>query len=74
MRAWVLAGLALASLAACSPQPRSQSYFEANPEEAEQVLADCKAGARRGQECENALAGPAAAARQARMEAYWKGF
>jgi hypothetical protein len=66
--------LALAALAACSPEPRSASYFEANPEEAAKVADACKAGTHRGEECVNAQAGVAAAERAQRMEAYRKGF
>jgi len=65
---------ALAGLAACSPQPRSASYFEAHLKEAETVVADCKAGAHRGQECVNAQTAVASARRDARMDAYRKGF
>lgn len=66
--------LALALLAACSPQPRSVSYFQAHQAEAEQVVAGCKAGAHRGQECVNAQAGVAASRGDERMDAYRKGF
>jgi hypothetical protein len=70
----LLAALALAALAACSPEPRSAAYFKAHREEAEKVLADCRTGAHRGEECVNAAAGQAAAAREERKEAYRKGF
>lgn len=66
--------VALLGLAACSPEPRSASYFAAHPDEAAKVVADCKAGAHRGQECVNAEAGVAFAKRDARMDAYRKGF
>jgi hypothetical protein len=66
--------LALASLAACSAQPRSPSYFQAHLGEAERVVADCHTGIHRGQECVNAQAGVAAAKRDARLDAYRKGF
>lgn len=66
--------LALAGLAACSSEPRSASYFEGHPEEAEQVAAACETGTHRGQECANAEAALAAAERKARMHAYRKGF
>ena len=66
--------LVLALLAACSPQPRSASYFQAHKAEAEQVVADCRTGAHRGQECVNAQAGVAEARRDERMDAYRKGF
>jgi hypothetical protein len=67
-------GATLAGLAACSPQPRSTSYFQAHHDEAAKVVADCQAGAHRGQECVNAQAAVAAAKRDARMDAYRKGF
>jgi hypothetical protein len=73
MRPLVL-GLTLAGLAACSPQPRSSSYFEAHQDEAAKVVSDCKTGAHRGQECANAQAAVASAKRDARMDAYRKGF
>ncbi len=73
MRPLVLV-LALAALSACSPEPRSATYFEAHQEEAAKVVADCQTGAHRGQECVNAQAGVAAAKRDARMDAYRKGF
>lgn len=73
MRPLVL-GLALAGLAACSPQPRSSSYFEAHQDEAAKVASDCKTGAHRGQECANAQAAVASAKRDARLDAYRKGF
>ena len=73
MRRLVL-GLTLAGLAACSPEPRSATYFEAHQEEAAKVVADCQTGAHRGQECVNAQAAIAAAKRDARMDAYRKGF
>jgi hypothetical protein len=66
--------LALAGLAACSPQPRSPSYFQTHLGEAEKVVADCRSGGHRGQECVNAQAGVAAAKRDARMDAFRKGF
>lgn len=66
--------LALAGLAACSPEPRSAAYFEGHPQDAEQVTAACAAGTHRGQECANAQAGVAATQRSARMDAYRKGF
>lgn len=74
MMARLLSALAFLGLAACSPQPRSVSYFEAHASEAETVAAACKAGAHRGQECVNAQAAVASARRDARMDAYRKGF
>lgn len=64
----------LALLAACSPQPRSADYFTAHPDEAEKVVADCTTGAHRGDECVNAKSGLASAKRDARIDAYKKGF
>lgn len=69
----VLATL-LVGMAACSPQPRSVDYFQAHQAEAEKVVADCRTGAHRGQECVNAQAGVAASRRHERLDAYRKGF
>lgn len=69
-----LAALGLVSLSACSPEPRSAADFEAHREEAAKVVADCKTDVHRGDECVNARAGAAAAAREARMHAYRKSF
>jgi hypothetical protein len=66
--------LTLAGLAACSPQPRSSSYFEAHQDEAAAVVSSCKTGAHRGQECANAQAAVASAKRDARIDAYRQGF
>jgi len=66
--------VAVAGLAACSPQPRSSEYFVAHPEEAKRVVADCTAGSRRGEECANATAGVAAAESAERMKLYKKSF
>lgn len=42
-------------LAACSQSdPRSIQYFEQNHDEAREVIANCKADAKRGAECTNA--------------------
>lgn len=66
--------VAVAGLAACSPQPRSSEYFVAHPEQAKRVVADCKAGSHRGDECVNATAGVAAAESAERMKLYKKSF
>jgi hypothetical protein len=66
--------VALTVLAGCSAPPRSASYFEAHPDEAQAVMAACKTGQTRGEECQTALAGAAATANKARLELYWKGF
>lgn len=70
----LVATLALTGLAACSPQPRSVSYFQAHPEETAKVVVACTRGDHRGEECPNAQAAAAAIRREARMEAYRKGF
>ncbi|KGB55936.1 hypothetical protein FG91_00820 [Sphingopyxis sp. LC81] len=42
-------------LAACGQsEPRSSQYFEAHIEEARTVVAECKDGSTRGEECTNA--------------------
>jgi hypothetical protein len=64
----------LAGLTACSPEPRSTDYFVAHPEEAARVVADCKTGAHRGQECVNATAGVATTESAERMKLYQKSF
>lgn len=70
----LILGLTLGGMAACSAEPRSASYFEAHQDEAAKVVADCATGAHRGQECVNAQTAVAAAKRDARMDAYRKGF
>lgn len=70
----LLIAFTLVGLAACSPEPRSASYFEAHAEEAAKVVSDCKTGAHRGQECTNAQTAVASAKRDERMDAYRKGF
>jgi len=70
----LVAAIGLAALAACSPQPRSVSYFKAHPEETAKVVVGCASGAHRGEECVNAQAAAAAIQRDARMDAYRKGF
>lgn len=66
--------LALAGLTSCSPAPRSVAYFQAHRAEAARVVTDCRTGAHRGQECVNAQAGVAAAAREARINRYKQNF
>jgi hypothetical protein len=70
----VLAAAVLVALSACSPAPRSASYFEAHPEETAKVVVDCAAGAHRGEECVNAKAGAAAIRRDTRMDRYKQNF
>lgn len=50
----ILAAAATLLLAGCQEEPRAQAFFEENAEDRVEVLADCTAGTRRGQECENA--------------------
>jgi hypothetical protein len=66
--------LAFIGVAACSPQPRGASFFAAHPDAAKAVVAGCRSGAHRGRECENAEAGLASAARDARMREFQKAF
>lgn len=66
--------LAALAAAACSPQVRDVSYFEANPEVTAKVVADCAAGTHRGEECANARAAASALRRDQRMETYRKNF
>ncbi|MDB5457643.1 MAG: hypothetical protein JWP92_3228 [Caulobacter sp.] len=63
-----------ASLVACSREPRSASYFDAHRQEAAKVVAACKAGAHRGDECLNAQFAMSNARREARMERYRRVF
>lgn len=74
MIARLTAGLAFFVLAACSPQPRDVSYFEGHPEETAKVVVACARGDHGGQECVNAKAAAASIRRDARMDAYRKGF
>jgi hypothetical protein len=62
------------SLTACSARAHSADYFEAHPGEAQTVLARCRSGQVRGEACETALAGAKAAADQARLKLFRKGF
>jgi hypothetical protein len=66
--------VALSVLAGCSPPPRAASYFKAHPQETEQVLADCRTGAHRGAECDNASAADAQIKSDARLSLYKKSF
>lgn len=66
--------LLLALLAACSPQPRSRSYFVAHQDEAARVVAACKRGETRGAECDNAEAGVLAAQADAQMKMFHRSF
>lgn len=45
----------LLAVAGCAKQePRSKQYFDAHLDEARQVVAGCKDGSNRGEECNNA--------------------
>ncbi|WP_374571454.1 EexN family lipoprotein [Phenylobacterium sp. J426] len=61
-------------LTACQPEPRSASYFEANASERAEVVADCRQGTHRGEECKNAQFAAEKAARQKTMNDYRSGF
>lgn len=73
---WRLLPLAAAAAiaAACNPQPRSADYFIAHQEEASRVVAACRRGDHRGDECMNARAGVAAAESAKRMQLYQRAF
>ncbi|MGA0608347.1 EexN family lipoprotein [Phenylobacterium sp. VNQ135] len=66
--------LAAVAAASCTPQVRDVTYFEANPEVTAKVVADCAAGAHRGEECANARAAASSLRRDQRMDAYKKNF
>lgn len=68
-----LAWLALL-LAGCQPEPRAASYFEAHPEEAANIVEECRSGAHRGRECEAAQTGLAAVQANRRLEQFKKSF
>ncbi len=55
-KTWVAGGLAtLALLAACGKaEPRGTAYFEAHLDEARKLVAGCREGSVRGDECANA--------------------
>lgn len=64
----------LVFLVACQPEPRSASYFEAHADERAQVVADCRTGKHRGEECKNAQFASEKAARTKTMNDYRGGF
>lgn len=66
MRRLILA-CALA-LSGCGSETNSPDAFERDPARAEQVIALCDAGRRRGQVCDDARSGASRAARARRME------
>ena len=65
---------AVLCLAGCQAEPRSASYFEDHPEEAQRVVAACKEGAHRGSECDNARAGLGAIDATKRLKLFKKSF
>lgn len=69
-RLWVLPAILLSG---CSGEPRSASYFTEHPQEAAKVLADCREGAHRGQECQNAELAAANAERDRMIAKYREG-
>lgn len=71
----VLPALAVASMVSgCQPEPRSVSYFDANPPERDAVTAGCREGSHRGTECKNAQASTEKAAKLKTMNDYRRGF
>ena len=67
----MLAIASLATLTACAPpEPRSVQYFEANLEEARDIVKRCKAGDMGGDECSNANVAVETAAGKARFERF----
>ncbi|EQB11357.1 MULTISPECIES: EexN family lipoprotein [Sphingobium] len=55
IRAFAAALAAILAVAGCAKQePRSKQYFDAHLDEARQIVAGCKEGATRGDECNNA--------------------
>ncbi|MGL3822299.1 EexN family lipoprotein [Sphingopyxis sp. R3-92] len=67
----MLAIASLATLTACSqPETRSVQYFEANLDEARDVVRSCTAGDMRGDECSNANVAVKTAEGKARFERF----
>lgn len=62
------------SLAACTPQARSRQYFADHPAEAARIVSECKTGATRGPECDNAEAGVLADQADKEMRFFKKSF
>lgn len=55
IRPFPMAIAILLAVAGCAEQePRSKQYFDAHLDEARQVVAGCKDGSSRGEECDNA--------------------
>jgi hypothetical protein len=61
-------------LSGCQPNPRSPSYFEGHPEEAQRIIRACTTGAQRGNECDTATAGLAAHRTKQRQDLFKKSF
>ena len=67
----MLAIAGLATLSACAePEPRSVQYFEANLDEARDVVQSCTAGDMRGDECSNANVAVETAEGKAKFERF----
>lgn len=67
----MLAILSLAILTACAePEPRGVQYFEANLDEAHNVVQSCTVGDMRGDECSNANVAVETAEGKARFERF----
>ena len=67
----MLAIVSLAILTACAePEPRGVEYFEANLDEAREVVQSCTAGDMRGDECRNANVAIETAEGKARFERF----
>lgn len=70
---WVVA-FSLVVLVGCQKEPRSVSYFEAHPDEAQRVVAACRSGSHRGSECDNAQGGLAKLEAERRLQLFRKSF
>jgi len=70
---FALVALATA-VSACQAQPRSVSYFEEHPDEAARVVAECRTGAHRGRECDDAQAAQSRLQGKARQDLFRRGF
>jgi hypothetical protein len=67
---WIIS---LVLLSACSGEPRSTSYFAEHPQETAKVIAGCRDGSHRGQECQNAELAAANAERDRMIAKYREG-
>ncbi len=66
--------IAALCLSGCQAEPRSASYFEGHPEDAQRVVSACKDGTHLGGECESARAGLAAIESDKRLKLFKKSF